>query len=231
MRPRRRASIRQCRRGQGAAASGAEPSPPATSPAYFCGTIRVDGDQRAREGCDREGELRRADAGRLHPRPLAAAEQLGQLGRDVRGGRLRRDRPGLARRPGDGRGGARQPRCLRQEDAEDDRRPHRRGDRGARPQASRPRPLDRWPAGPDDRRPRPLGGDGGNRSRPVSRRPTAAALGAEISVAGSRQPAQPGQGDHPDARPVQVRLGQRALRGGGESSSTRPTTWRRPGWR
>ena len=32
-------------------------------------------------------------AGRLHPRPLAAAEQLGQLGAAVRGGRLRAGDP------------------------------------------------------------------------------------------------------------------------------------------
>ena len=43
---------------------------------------------------------RRQHPGRLHPRPLAAAEQLGQLGGLLRAGRLRAADAGLARRSG-----------------------------------------------------------------------------------------------------------------------------------
>ena len=53
---------------------------------------------------------------RLHPRPLAAAEQLGSVGRGVRGGRLRAAHARLAGRPGDRRRGEREPRGLRAQD-------------------------------------------------------------------------------------------------------------------
>ena len=77
-------------------------------------------------------------------------------------------------------------------------------------------PLDRRAAGADDRRPRPLRGDGRDRSGPVPRRAAAADLGAEVGEPGAEEPAQPRPGGDPHPRPVQVRLGQRALRRGGE---------------
>ena len=39
--------------------------------------------------------------GRVHPRPLGAAEQLGQVGRLLRASRIRAADAGLARRSGD----------------------------------------------------------------------------------------------------------------------------------
>ena len=55
-------------------------------------------------------------AGRVRPRAVAAAEQLGPLGGGVRGGRLHDAHAGLARRPRHGRGGQRASRGLRPQD-------------------------------------------------------------------------------------------------------------------
>jgi pimeloyl-ACP methyl ester carboxylesterase len=55
---------------------------------------------RARAGRARERD--HGDAGGLHPRPMASALELGELGRAVRGGRVRRADAGLARRSGNG---------------------------------------------------------------------------------------------------------------------------------
>ena len=46
-----------------------------------------------------------------------------------------------------------------------------------------------------------------------------------------KNPLNRGRGDHADARPVQVRVGERARATRRRSSCTRPTTWRRPGLR
>ena len=53
---------------------------------------------------------------------------------------------------------------------------------------------------------------------PFPRRAAAADLGAEVGRAGAEEPAQPRPGDHPDPRPVQVRLGERAQRRGGQAA-------------
>ena len=90
--------------------------------------------------------------GRVRPRPLAAAEQLGPLGSALRGGRLRGAVARLARRPRDRRGGQRAPRGLRPQDRRTDRRPLRRRDRQAEREAGGDRALLRRPARPDPRR-------------------------------------------------------------------------------
>ena len=59
-------------------------------------------DFRAGEPGDRGGQRLWQHPGRLHPRPLAAAEQLGQLGGLLQAGRLRAADAGLARRSGNG---------------------------------------------------------------------------------------------------------------------------------
>src|SRR5207253_9523287 len=58
----------------------------------------ADDDHRARDGAGRTGERDRAAAGRIRPRPLAAAEQLGPLGGAVRGGRVNSAPVGLGGR-------------------------------------------------------------------------------------------------------------------------------------
>jgi hypothetical protein len=70
---------------------------------------------------DRGGQRLRPHPGRPHPRPLGAAEQLGQLGGLLRAGRLRAADPGLAGRSGNGGSGAGEPGRPRQEDLEADR--------------------------------------------------------------------------------------------------------------
>ncbi len=84
---------------------------------------------------------RRAHAGRVHPRPVAAAEQLGPLGDGVRGGRLHGADAGLAGRSRDGRGGEGASRGLRPQDRRAGRRPLRRGHPPARQEAGRHRAL------------------------------------------------------------------------------------------
>ena len=180
-----------------------------------------------------QGQRERQDAGRLHPRALAAAEQLGQLGRSVRGGRLR---------GGDARPGPTTP------------RPSRR--RARTPTSSRRRHLkqiadhtaevigglDKKPAvmghstggllAPDDRRPGPVGGHRGDRPGAVPRRPAAAALGTEVGQPRcSRNPLNRGRAVTLTLRPVQVRMGERARARTRRSSCTRRTTSRRPAWR
>ena len=59
-------------------------------------------DFRAGEPRDRGGQRLWRHPGRLHPRPLGAAEQLGQLGGLLQAGRLRAADAGLARRSGNG---------------------------------------------------------------------------------------------------------------------------------
>ena len=51
--------------------------------------------EREREQIER-ANASNGDAGRLHPRAVAAALELGPLGRAVRGGRVRRADAGLA---------------------------------------------------------------------------------------------------------------------------------------
>ena len=86
---------------------------------------------RARERADRARERDRAQPVVVHPRPVAAAEQLGPLGHRLRGGRLHGPVARLARRSRHGRGGQRAPRGLRAQDRRAGRRPLRRGDRQA----------------------------------------------------------------------------------------------------
>ena len=104
---------------------------------------------------DRRLQRDRPHAGRLHPRPLAAAEQLGPLGRGVRGGRLRAAaRPGWPDDPDTVDEANAQPGGVRAQDGRPGRRPLRRGDRRARPEAGRDRPLVRRAADADPRRSR-----------------------------------------------------------------------------
>ena len=79
-------------------------------------------------------------------------------------------------------------------------------------------PLDRRAAHPHDRRPRALSRHGRDRSRALPRRAAAADLRAALGGPGAQEPAQPGPRDHAHPRPVQVRLGERAQRRGGEAA-------------
>ena len=150
--------------------------------------VRHGVDVRAGEPGDRGGQRLGQHPGRLHPRPLAAAEQLGQLGGVLRAGRLRAADAGLAGRSGDGRRGPGEPGGPRQEDPEADRRSHHRDHPGAGQEASGHGALDRGPAGADARGPGPRGGHGGDRPRGLPWRPAAAALGAQ---GGGPVPGQP----------------------------------------
>ncbi len=109
-------------------------------------------------------------ARRLHPRPLAAPEQLGSLGDRVRGGGLRAADPGLAGRPRHRRGGERPPRRVRAQDGRAGRRSLRRGDRQADEEARRAsgtRSAACWP------RSSPAGVSRRSRSRSILRRSAA----------------------------------------------------------
>ena len=98
------------------------------------------------------------------------------------------------------------------------RRPLRRGDRQARQEAGRDRALLRRPADADPRRARPLGGVGGDRPGAVPRRAAAADLGAQVGVAGARQPGQPQPRGPAHLRAVPLRLRQRRERGRGQGA-------------
>src|SRR6266540_7045671 len=78
------------------------------------------------------------------------------------------------------RGGAGEPRRLREEVAVPDRGPHGRGDREAEQEAGRDGPLDRGTARPDHRWTWPVRGDGRDRSRAFPRRAAAADLRPEV---------------------------------------------------
>ena len=187
-------------------------------------------DHRARAAPDRSSQLERQDAGRLHPWALAAAEQLGQLGRSVRGERLRGCDALLAGRPGNGRGGSRQPRGLREEDPEAGCRPHRQGDRPARQEARRDGPFDGRPAHLHDRRPGALSRLGGDRPGAVPRRPAPAALGIEVGQPGAAESAQPRPRDHPHASTSSSTDGPTRSTTRRRGSCTTRTTWPGPGW-
>src|SRR4029077_2726498 len=146
------------------------------------------GDHRARGEGNRGGERERQDAGRLHPRPLAAGVELGAVGEGLRGGGLRAGLPGGGGRSRGGRGGAARSAGHSRQGGRPGRRPFRHRDRGARTQAGPGRPLLRWSARPDPRRPRPRGGHGGGRPGPLPRRPAAAPRGAPHHPPGPLQP-------------------------------------------
>ena len=128
----------------------------------------------------------------------------------------------LARRSRDRRGGQRAPGGLRPQDRRPGRRPLRRGDRQADEEAGRHRALLRRAADPDPRRARPLGRVGRHRSRAVPRRAAAADLGAQVGVAGARQPRQPHR-----AVPLTYEQFRFALRQR-RRARTRPRALRRP---
>ena len=170
----------------------------------------------------------RATARRLHPRPVAAAEQLGPLGDGLRGGRLHAADARLARRSRHRRGGQRAPRGVRQ----------------ARPSARSPTTSTRSsPA--STRKPAVIGHSFGGLltqilagrglaaasvaidAGAVPRRAAAAVLGAEVRQPGARQPGEPQPRGAADLRPVPLRVRQRGRRGRGEGSCTRPTRSRR----
>ena len=158
-------------------------------------------------------------AGRVHPRAVAAAEQLGPLGARVfEEAGYTALTPGWPDDPRDRRGGQGAPRGVRAQDRRPGRRPLRRGDRQADEEAGGHRPLVRRAAGADPRRPRPVGGLGGDRPRAVPRRAAAADLRAEVGVAGARQPGQPQPRGAAHLRAVPLRLRQRGQRGRGEGA-------------
>ena len=73
------------------------------------------------------------------------------------------------------------PDVLAKKTLEAGRRSHRRGDRQARQEAGGDGALDRRAAGPDARRPRPLGGHGGDRPGPFRGVLPLPALGAQVA--------------------------------------------------
>ena len=173
---------------------------------------------------------RRAHPGRLRPRPLAAAQQLGPLGR-----RCSR-RPATPRSPPAGRTTPRPSRRRTRTPRSSRTRPSARSPttstaiiRGLDREAGRHRPLVRRPAGADPRRARAGGGDGRHRPGAVPRRAAAAVLGAEVRLAGPGQPGQPQPRGPADLRAVPLRLRQRRQRGRRPRSFTRPSPCRRAG--
>ena len=93
-----------------------------------------------------------------------------------------------------------------------------RSDRTARQEAGRDRAFLRRPAGADRRRPGPCFGVRCDRPGAVPRRAAAAVLGAEVCVAGAREPreSQPRRASHLRAVPLRVR--ERGHRGRGEGA-------------
>ena len=177
------------------------------------------GDHRAGSAADREGERERQDAGRLHPRALAAAEQLGQLGR------ASSRRTGYAGVTPDWPD---DPETVEEARANPDVFAKKTLKQVADHTAEVIDKLDRKPAVMGHS----TGGllaqmiaDRGLSAAtvaidpgPFRGRPAAAALGAAVGRPGAAEPAQPGPRGHPHPRPVQVRLGQRARRRGGEAA-------------
>ena len=143
---------------------------------------------RAGEPGDPGGQRLGQHPGRLHPRPVAAAGQLGQLGGLLRAGRLRAADAGLARRSGNGRTGPGEPGRPSREDLEAGRRPHHRDHHCPGQQTRGHGALDRGLAGADARGPGPVGGHGGDRPRSLPRRAAPAGLGAQ---GGRPVPGQP----------------------------------------
>ena len=127
------------------------------------------------------------------PRPVVFIHGLWLLpsswdrwARAVRGGGIHARPARLARRPGHGRGGAREPAGLRGQDRRADRRPPRRRRRPARPAPGDRRALLRRAVHADPRGPGAGDGLRGHRPGAVPRRPTAARLRAEVGDAGAR---------------------------------------------
>ena len=177
-------------------------------------------DQRRRSARDRAGQRVRPDARRVRPRPVAAAEQLGPLGRGVQRRRLQRRSGRLARRPGDRRRGERAPRGVRPQERRRHRRPLARRSCASSTRSPRvDRPLVRRPAGADPRRPRAGRRVGRHRPGAVPRRAAAADLrAARRASAGARQPGEPPPRRAADVRPVPLRVRQRGRRGRGEGA-------------
>ena len=144
----------------------------------------------------------------------------------LRGGRLRAAGAGLARRPRDGRAGARQPRSLRRQGRRRGRRPLRRGDRQARPQAGGHRPLLRRPDRADPRRAGTLGRNRRGRPRSLQRGAAAADRGDPHDPAGARQPCTTAAAPSPSASISSATAGPtrsaRMRRGESTRSSTSP---------
>ena len=169
-------------------------------------------------------------AGRVHPRSVAAAEQLGPLGRGLRGGRLH---------GADARAGRTTPRPSTEANAHPEVFAHKTVGQvadhyaeviaAAGHEAGGDRALLRRAARPDPRRARAVGGDGGDRSGAVPRRAAAADLGAASRPPGARQPRQPPPRGPAHLRPVPLRLRQRGRARTRPRSSTRSTPCRRRG--
>ena len=158
------------------------------------------------------------DTRRVHPRPVAAAEQLGPMGSRLRRGGLFGARARLAGRSRDGRRSERGPGGVRRQVGRRRRGSSRCGRPDPRPEAGHHRPLVRRAADADPGRSRAGGGVGRDRSGPVPGRPAAADLGAAVRVAGPDQPGQLQPGGAADLRAVPVRLRQRGRRGRGASA-------------
>ena len=178
-------------------------------------------DRNARAAGRGESQRNRPDSGGVRTRAVAASEQLGSLGGGVRRGRLRGARAGLARRPRDRRRGECQPGRVRQQDRRRRRRPLRGGDRQARSQAGRDRPLVRRPAGADPGRAGTVDRHGGDRSGAVSRRAAAADLGAALGQPGAQQPGQPPPRRAAHLRAVPLRVRECRQRGRGQEALRR----------
>ena len=189
---------------------------------------RRDHDHRARGRAGRARERAGKHAGRVRPRPVAAAEQLGPLGDAVRGGRATRAlTPGWPDDPDTVEEANAHPEVFADKTVGQvaDHFDDVIGELERKP-ADR-RPLVRRPARADPRRPRAVGGDGRDRPGAVPRRAAAADLGAEVGVAGARQPGEPQPRGAAHLRAVPLRVRQRGERGRGEGALRRPTPCRR----
>ena len=158
-------------------------------------------------------ERHRTGAGGVHPRAVAAAEQLGPVGRALRGQRLHGPHPGWPDDPETVAEANAHPEVFANKTvgqvADHYAAIIEQLDREAR----RDRALVRRPAHPDRRRTRPVGGIGGDRPGALPRRAAAADLGTEVGPPGAGQSGQPAPRRPADLRPVPLRVRQRRQRG------------------
>ena len=155
-------------------------------------------------------------AGRVRPRPLAPAQQLGPLGRGFEEAGYSAVAPGWPDDPETVAEANGAPEVFARKSHRRHRRPLRGRHPPARPRSRRRRPLLRRPADADPRRPRARRRVGRHRPRAVPRRAAAADLGAALGVAGAGQPGQPPPRRPAHLRPVPLRVRQRGRRGRGQ---------------
>ena len=168
--------------------------------------------------------------------PLAPPQQLGPLGRAVRGGGLRAAGPGLARPSPGAVDQAKKAslRCSPTRPSTAGRRPLRRGDRPARQEARRGGAFVRRPADADPRRARAGVAVRGDQPRPVPRRAAApdlvaqGCLAQEGAGAGSR-PSRAGRASPDHQAEDHLRPAGRDLRDVAGPRSARARGGRPPG--